>query len=150
MNNKLYDNYKALIDYFSNDTSFCNFFFPKAKQDHLEYLLCSYKLDEYNHTIAELQCQKKKIKKPIEITYSNFDFKIYAPGAKNVQIRGSFNNWQNEELVKQDDGNWEISKKLRKGIYTFGYFVDRTFTLDQNCGTYYGALGEKLSVIEIK
>ena len=150
VNNKLYDNYKALIDYFSIDTSFCNIFFPKAKQDHLEYLLCSYKLDEYNHTVAELQCQKKKIKKPIEITYSNFDFKIYAPGAKNVQIRGSFNNWQNEELVKQDDGNWEISKKLRKGIYTFGYFVDRTFTLDQNCGTYYGALGEKLSVIEIK
>lgn len=150
VNKSIYDKYKSLVDYFSVDTNFCNIYFPKAKRDHLEYLLCSYNLDEYHHTIADLQSQKKKTKKPIEFTYSNFEFKIYAPDAKNVLIRGSFNNWKNEELVKQDNGYWVITKRLRKGIYTFGYFVDDTFSLAQNCETYYGAIGEKLSIIEIK
>lgn len=149
-NKKMYEIHEKIMHNLSSDKAFCNLYFPKAKQDHLEYLLCSYNLKEYNRIISSLQKQKRDFKIPVSEVYSNIEFNIYAPEATIVFIRASFNNWNNEALEKQNNGFWTITKKLKKGIYTYGYFIDNKFSLEQNCDKYYGPIGEKLCAIEIK
>ncbi len=37
---------------------------------------------------------------------SGATFRIWAPEARSVAVRGTFNNWSDEPLVKSDDGHW--------------------------------------------
>ena len=61
-------------------------------------------------------------------------FKICAPNATGVHIRGDFNAWRMQEL-RQDAINksqWSIELKLRNGEYGYLFCIDRECKLDPN------------------
>ena len=52
-------------------------------------------------------------------------FVIYQPGIKQVEIAGSFTNWQRIPLKPAgSDGYWEINMEIPPGKHSFSYIVD--------------------------
>ena len=53
-------------------------------------------------------------------------FAFYAPLSSKVGVAGSFNNWDAgaAELVKDKDGTWRGSLRLRPGKYEYKFLVD--------------------------
>ena len=50
-------------------------------------------------------------------------FEFFAPQAQDVQLAGSFNNW--------DASHWRLSLKLKPGRYEYRYLVDGNWENDQ-------------------
>ena len=62
-------------------------------------------------------------------------FSIYAPGARNVQLAGDFNNWNASEGVMQDadgQGVWSKVVSLEPGTYQYRFRVDGQWGEDPN------------------
>lgn len=60
-------------------------------------------------------------------------FKFYAPQAKKVHIRGSFNSWSMTALKpnKSEKGLWSLSLKLKPGKHEYLFCIDGNCMLDQ-------------------
>ncbi|MCM8795140.1 MAG: glycogen-binding domain-containing protein [Candidatus Omnitrophica bacterium] len=80
-------------------------------------------------------------------------FKLYAPGAKQVTLAGSFNNWDIRKLRAKKDsrGNWTVKVNLRPGTYEYKFFVDGSWITDPKCTRMVpNPFGSQNSVIEIR
>lgn len=57
-------------------------------------------------------------------------FKIHAPDARNVDIAGSFNNWELKPMKRGKDGTWKATFRLQPGTYEYKFLVDHRWTED--------------------
>ena len=59
-------------------------------------------------------------------------FEIYAPGAQQVSLAGSFNNWSPAEATLQPTpaGTWSREVKLTPGRYEYLFVVDGEWITD--------------------
>lgn len=60
---------------------------------------------------------------------------IYAPGAKNVQVAGDFNDWNPSEgalLDTEGQGVWSKVLRLKPGTYQYRFVVDELWGEDPN------------------
>jgi 1,4-alpha-glucan branching enzyme len=79
-------------------------------------------------------------------------FRIRAPGARQVLLSGTFNNWsESAHPMKRDEkGFWKMTKILPEGKHAYKFIVDGQWTLDPECCNIelnqYGTLN---SVIEL-
>jgi len=55
-------------------------------------------------------------------------FTMEAPGADDVRVLGSFNDWSERPLKKQKDGVWKTWTTLEPGIYEYRFQVDGSWT----------------------
>lgn len=64
--------------------------------------------------------------------HDNFVFKLVGyTNAKNVVITGSFNNWNEKEMVmKRTVGGWQLPVYLSEGTYAYKFIVDKEWILD--------------------
>jgi len=53
-------------------------------------------------------------------------FKIFAPDAKKMNVAGSFNNWDMNNMPMNSDGNgnWSVDIELEKGTYEYKFIQD--------------------------
>ena len=60
-------------------------------------------------------------------------FEFYAPGAREVQVGGTFNDWAPSKcpLKKEAAGWWRAQLKLPPGRYEYRYWVDGIWENDQ-------------------
>jgi len=85
----------------------------------------------------------------VKKTGKMYVFKIKTD-VENVKIKGSWNNWKEEEMKLSKDGYFTKRKKLSPGIYEFGYLVDGEWIIDDNCEHISSPFGGKNSVLEVK
>jgi len=80
-------------------------------------------------------------------------FKLYAPGAKNVVVSGSFNKWDTKKLAAKKDskGNWVIKAALKPGRHEYKFVVDGSWINDPHCTSCVAnSLGSHNCVVEVK
>ena len=60
-------------------------------------------------------------------------FEYFAPQAKQVQLGGTFNNWDPAKtpFKKNGEGKWKASLELPTGRYEYRYLVDNAWQNDQ-------------------
>lgn len=51
-------------------------------------------------------------------------FRLQAPEAKEVEVLGTFNDWEARPLKKQKDGEWSTWTNLASGRYEYRFRVD--------------------------
>ncbi|MFT5369524.1 MAG: 1,4-alpha-glucan branching enzyme [Candidatus Latescibacterota bacterium] len=51
-------------------------------------------------------------------------FRFQASDAKEVNVLGSFNGWEQRPLKKQKDGEWSTWTNLESGSYEYRFLVD--------------------------
>ena len=63
------------------------------------------------------------------------EFKLYAPGARQVSLAGSFNSWNTKTLSAKKDsrGNWAAKVNLKPGRHEYKFFVDGSWLNDPHC-----------------
>ncbi len=61
-------------------------------------------------------------------------FQLHAPGAMQVSVAGTFNNWSPSAtpLAKGTDGEWRVEKQLESGDYEYRFVVDGVWQDDPN------------------
>jgi 1,4-alpha-glucan branching enzyme len=61
-------------------------------------------------------------------------FQLYAPGAGEISVSGSFNDWDSagRPLKQQKDGKWKTTATLEPGVYEYRFIVDGTWQDDPN------------------
>lgn len=62
-------------------------------------------------------------------------FRLTAPGAKEVVVRGSFNEWKSRPLKRQRNGVWTTWMMLEPGRYQYRFFVDGEWQNDPEAET---------------
>ena len=78
-------------------------------------------------------------------------FEINAPGAKEVQVAGAFNDWDKVLLEKDDDGVFRTTLKIAPGTYEYMFVVDGTWMEDPaNPDTVPNPYGGVNSVLTVK
>jgi len=88
-----------------------------------------------------------KIKKQKNKAWVSFYFKS---SAKEVYIKGSWNNWEKEKMKKKKDGSFYIKKSLPLNqTFEFGYLVDGKWIIDENCETVDSPFGSKNSILKL-
>jgi 1,4-alpha-glucan branching enzyme len=81
------------------------------------------------------------------------EFRIYAPGAKRVNLAGTFNSWNNKALSAKRDskGNWMVKVSLRPGRYEYKFVVDGSWINDPHCTSFaQNPFGSQNCVLEIR
>jgi len=81
------------------------------------------------------------------------EFKLYAPGAKQVVVSGSFNKWNTKKLAAKKDskGNWVAKVALKPGKHEYKFIVDNNWTNDPRCTTCVAnSLGTHNCVVEVR
>ncbi|RMA97702.1 isoamylase early set domain-containing protein [Hydrogenothermus marinus] len=70
---------------------------------------------------------------------------------EKVEIKGSWNDWQPEEMKKKKNGEFYIRKYLPANqTYEFGYLIDgNKWIWDDTVETVYSPFGSKNSVLKI-
>ena len=79
-------------------------------------------------------------------------FEYIAPEAKQVQLAGSFNNWngQHTTLKRDASGRWQVALQLQPGRYEYRYIVDGSWQNEQKrSAKVKNAFGTYNSVIEV-
>jgi len=77
---------------------------------------------------------------------------LYAPGAKDVQVAGTFNSWRPDANPLENKGSegWTTHLMLRSGQYEYRFVVDGVWTNDpqatQSATNPYGELNSILRV----
>lgn len=79
------------------------------------------------------------------------EFRLRAPGAKQVLLAGDFNRWKPEtlRLARKARGNWEIQVPLPPGRYRYLFQVDGAWTADPAASTTGLRDGRPTSVREV-
>jgi 1,4-alpha-glucan branching enzyme len=81
------------------------------------------------------------------------EFAFSAPGARNVNLAGKFNDWNTSSLPmkKGKDGIWRAKLKLPQGKHEYKYFVDGAWVHDvPGCDVVTNAFGTHNCVITVK
>ena len=86
-------------------------------------------------TLDGRMAAKSKTKSGIITREVQFEFA--APDAKEVNLVGSFNNWDISETPMKKDkiGVWKRSLSLEAGIYEYRFFVDGNWEDDPSCSS---------------
>jgi len=50
----------------------------------------------------------------------------------NVKVAGEFNNWDPQDLTKQDDGSWIVKLSLAPGKYMYKFVVEGEWVVNQD------------------
>lgn len=88
-----------------------------------------------------------KIKKLKNKAWVSFYFKT---DAKEVYIKGNWNNWEKEKMKKKKDGNFYIRKSLPLNkTFEFGYLADEKWFFDKTCETVDSPFNSKNSVLKL-
>jgi 1,4-alpha-glucan branching enzyme len=80
------------------------------------------------------------------------EFRIHAPGARQVLLSGTFNKWSetSDPMKKAEAGVWKKVKVLPAGRYEYKFIVDGEWTIDPLCSdTSPNGHGARNSVIEL-
>ena len=78
------------------------------------------------------------------------EFDCCAPGAENVCLAGSFNEWSTDAtpMKKDKNGRWKVAVELTPGRHEFKYIVDGQWHCESNCiPNDYGTMNQ---IIDIK
>ena len=81
------------------------------------------------------------------------EFKLYAPGAKQVVVAGSFNKWNTRSLLAKQDskGSWVVKVALKPGRHEYKFIVDGAWINDPGCTSCVAnSVGSHNCVIEVK
>lgn len=70
--------------------------------------------------------------------------------SSNVYIKGDFNKWKKEPMIKIKNDKWEIEKFLPKGTYRYVFVVDDTELTDPLNHNFDFYENRKVSVIYLK
>ena len=92
----------------------------------------------------------KKITK--KVTRKRVVFTLAAPGAKNVSLVGTFNNWnlKKHKMEKNKDGLWTKTLFIPLGKYEYKFFVSGEWWHDpENENVVYNEYGTLNSIITI-
>jgi 1,4-alpha-glucan branching enzyme len=78
-------------------------------------------------------------------------FKFCAPGAKKVNLVGSFNNWDTSARVLRRDAKdiWKTSMLLTPGTYEYRYVVDGKWQNDAEAEKVSNEFGEKNCLLTV-
>jgi 1,4-alpha-glucan branching enzyme len=62
-------------------------------------------------------------------------FTLFAPEAQNVELVGSFTDWEANAipLKKSKDGSWKATVALESGTYEYRFKVDGQWRNDPDC-----------------
>ncbi len=97
------------------------------------------------------------IKDVIEKEIARFvkaEFKLHAPGAKEVYLAGDFNQWSPNKasrLIKEENGTWKKNLKLRPGRYRYRFVIDGKWCEDpDNPVTEKNHFGEIDSLLDLR
>ncbi|MBN2020470.1 MAG: isoamylase early set domain-containing protein [Sedimentisphaerales bacterium] len=74
------------------------------------------------------------------------------PNAKSVNIAGDFNGWKPEKnpMSKANDGTWQVSIPLARGVYKYRFVVDGKWHQDpHNKKTEPNEYGDLNSVLKV-
>ena len=58
-------------------------------------------------------------------------FDHFSPDAISVSLVSDFNGWNPIEMLKDEHGNWQIQVKLLEGFYSYKFFVDGRWEIDE-------------------
>ncbi len=63
---------------------------------------------------------------------------FHAPRARSVAVVGEFNKWKTDaDPMARTDGAWNITLKLKPGVYSYSFIVDgKTWVADPGAQTY--------------
>ncbi len=70
--------------------------------------------------------------------------------AKDVKLKGSWNDWKEEPMKKNKEGLFTKTKRLKPGRYEFGYLVDGVWMSDESLPSVPSPYGSQNSVLEVK
>lgn len=107
--------------------------------------------EDYMRLATEVINEEKTVSVPSG--YKEVIFRVEAPTAKMVQLVGDFNNWGMDQnfLVRNQNGIWDIGLKLRSGRYEYIYIVDGEWHIDpKNPNTVQNPYGGINSVLEVQ
>lgn len=60
----------------------------------------------------------------VENTAPVHRFVVYLPDAGNVEVTGSFSEWQPVRMQKVSGGYWQVSLPLTEGEHSYSYIID--------------------------
>ncbi len=106
---------------------------------------------DYMTLTAEVIDEEKTVGVPSG--YKEVVFTVEAPTANMVQIVGDFNNWGMDQnfLIKNHNGTWDINLKLRSGRHEYKYIIDGEWHTDpKNPNTVQSPYGGVNSVLEVQ
>src|SRR5690242_12304295 len=79
-------------------------------------------------------------------------FELFSPGARQVCIAGTFNDWQPEtdRMSLEADGRWVRNLALKPGTYEYRFVVDGKWEPDPNADhTVMNPYGERNSLLTV-
>ena len=79
-------------------------------------------------------------------------FELFSPGARQVCIAGTFNNWRPEtgRMSPEADGKWVRNVALKPGTYEYRFVVDGKWEPDPNADhTVMNPYGERNSLLTV-
>jgi hypothetical protein len=78
--------------------------------------------------------------KSAESAQVNFHFELHAPGANRVELLGTFNHWQANDIVLNGpdaSGHWTATVELPAGRHEYIFLVDgKRWVADPNAATH--------------
>ncbi len=87
----------------------------------------------------------------VKITPKSVIFTLQSD-VNRIWIKGSWNNWQAEEMKRdKKTGLFRKTKRLKTGSYEFGYLLeDGSWQIDETLSTTPSPFGSYNSILEIK
>jgi len=68
----------------------------------------------------------------------------------NVKVAGEFNNWEPQDLNKQEDGSWVVKLSLAPGKYMYKFVVGGEWVVNQDMPTVSDEQGNSNNQIEVE
>lgn len=99
---------------------------------------------------AKTKPQKAQAKQPS--SGQTVHFELFSPGARQVCIAGTFNNWKPEtdRMSQENDGRWVRNLALKPGTYEYRFVVDGKWEADPNADhTVMNPFGERNSLLTV-
>jgi 5'-AMP-activated protein kinase regulatory beta subunit len=69
--------------------------------------------------------------------------------AKEVLLKGSWNDWKPEAMKRNAKGEYSKTKRLKPGRYEFGYEIDGVWVCDETLPTVASPFGSRNSLLEV-
>lgn len=76
-------------------------------------------------------------------------FRLQAPKAKEVNVVGSFNGWEERPLKKQKDGEWSTWTNLESGRYEYRFLIDGQWQNAPGAETVANAFGTENNLLTV-
>ena len=83
-------------------------------------------------------------KTPKSITF------VVTSEANEVLLKGSWNDWKPEKMKRNKDGSFTKTKRLKPGIYEFGYEIDGIWVSDETLPQTPSPFGSYNSLLKVE